>query len=1814
LHSSGTTVIKSLEAGDTFNLSGGSLALTDITMVSEFHTFTMTSGTLRGAGTLMVDGTLNWNGGEMHDAGTTAVSSTGTLNIDGGVNSLSLGATRRISNAGQMFWRGTNYLYAYADTVIANSGTFTINNTTLLSDQSSTGTDPRIDNSGTITRTTTGTAGLAANVNNDGTMTTTAGTIDLQRGGTSSGTFGAGIRFSAGTHELRGATLRDGAELAGGTVNATGTTATVVPSGTTAKLAGATLGGSGPVTVNGTLTWTSGAMAEAGTTTVGAAGTLSIEGTNSVSLYGNRTIANAGTLSWASTNYIYAYANTVIANSGTFTIANSTLLSDQSSSGTDPHIYNTGTVTKTTAGTVSLDATVDNDGTLGASAGRIQLSRGGGGTTSTGSFDDASFTNGTFLLDGASLRSGVEIPAGVVNVTGTTTIPIDNSVTLNGGTVGGTGTLSVAGTLSWTSGAMSDAGATAITSSGTLAMPGSGALSFNPGRVVSNAGTIAWSGSGPLYGYSGSVITNSGTFAITGAATMSDNTGTTFFPKPFLHNTGTVSKSGSTAATSINWIVDNDGLMTSSAGPLQLRAGDAAVANHAGTYANNVEFPTGSWNLPGATFGSGARLTGATFALTATTTVGNGGSLTMTSGTLRGAGTLMVDGTLNWNGGEMHDAGTTAVSSTGTLNIDGGVNSLSLGATRRISNAGQMFWRGTNYLYAYADTVIANSGTFTINNTTLLSDQSSTGTDPRIDNSGTITRTTTGTAGLAANVNNDGTMTTTAGTIDLQRGGTSSGTFGAGIRFSAGTHELRGATLRDGAELAGGTVNATGTTATVVPSGTTAKLAGATLGGSGPVTVNGTLTWTSGAMAEAGTTTVGAAGTLSIEGTNSVSLYGNRTIANAGTLSWASTNYIYAYANTVIANSGTFTIANSTLLSDQSSSGTDPHIYNTGTVTKTTAGTVSLDATVDNDGTLGASAGRIQLSRGGGGTTSTGSFDDASFTNGTFLLDGASLRSGVEIPAGVVNVTGTTTIPIDNSVTLNGGTVGGTGTLSVAGTLSWTSGAMSDAGATAITSSGTLAMPGSGALSFNPGRVVSNAGTIAWSGSGPLYGYSGSVITNSGTFAITGAATMSDNSSTSTPDPLLHNTGTITKTMSTSATNFYWTVENDGVMTSRAGSLSLQNGGGTGLSTGSFEGVGFNGGIFDLYGATLRERITIPATVRIHSDTLVAAGGDVVLSGTLAGSGNLVVDGTAHWSGGTMQDAGTTRVSSTGTLNITGAGTKNLQASRVLRNLGTINWTGTGTVNAYSGSRMDNLGTLSLASDATLSNQAGSGTRPFVHNAGTIEKTAGTWTSTLQVGLDNRGTLRAASGTLSIDGPLANYSSSRKSLALGDYVAHNATLRIANVDVATLQANVTLHGSGASFVDHSGLGALRSLSRHSSGTLTVRDGATLSIPGSLSASAQVSIGASSTLTTAGSYSQSAGVTTLDGSTSKLAASGGVRLDSGRLTGNGTIQGDLTNAAKVTPGGAGQATLTVTGAYVQHPAGILEIDLGPLAGATDVVAVAGTASLDGTLRLLPDPGYAPTVEDRFTFLGHSSKSGRFSSVEGASLDAVSMLKVEHDSAATAAVVRAATDADWGEVAIDSGAELTNSLEVTLSFVVPEEKGVTGVRVANDADPTGAFLPYSDSMSWTLAGGDGTRRVHVQFRDSAGNLSSPRNDSIILDTTAPVATIVPPGSRSGSVTVTFDETVVNATATNVVLRVGTTTVDLAAALECFDATDAAVSCATDPFVKVVLTPTVELLPLTDYRAIVNPGGVVDALRDVAGNAAATTEAVFSFSAPL
>jgi uncharacterized membrane protein len=150
---------------------------------------------------------------------------------------------------------------------------------------------------------------------------------------------------------------------------------------------------------------------------------------------------------------------------------------------------------------------------------------------------------------------------------------------------------------------------------------------------------------------------------------------------------------------------------------------------------------------------------------------------------------------------------------------------------------------------------------------------------------------------------------------------------------------------------------------------------------------------------------------------------------------------------------------------------------------------------------------------------------------------------------------------------------------------------------------------------------------------------------------------------------------------------------------------------------------------------------------------------------------------------------------------------------------------------------------------------------------------------------------------------------------------------------------------------------------------------------SLTSRGDVVVSGGSSLTVSTSYVQASGSLILAGGT---LGAGLLDLQGGVLGGSGAINGNLRNAAVVSPGTAtATGVLTINGDYTQAATGTLDLRIGgPTAGSDyDQLVVNGFATFDGTLDLHLVNGFQPQPGDPFQVLLFAQGQGTFSTYTG-----------------------------------------------------------------------------------------------------------------------------------------------------------------------------------------------------------------------------------------
>ena len=101
----------------------------------------------------------------------------------------------------------------------------------------------------------------------------------------------------------------------------------------------------------------------------------------------------------------------------------------------------------------------------------------------------------------------------------------------------------------------------------------------------------------------------------------------------------------------------------------------------------------------------------------------------------------------------------------------------------------------------------------------------------------------------------------------------------------------------------------------------------------------------------------------------------------------------------------------------------------------------------------------------------------------------------------------------------------------------------------------------------------------------------------------------------------------------------------------------------------------------------------------------------------------------------------------------------------------------------------------------------------------------------------------------------------------------------------------------------------------------------------------------------------------------------------------------------------------------------------------------------------------------------------------------------------------TESPVGSVLIDDDAVYTNVTDVTLALSATDLTGTTEMCLSESPSFDGAeWVAYADTTGFALQPGDGTRTVYARFRDALGHVSQTVNDTIVLDTSYPLVSLV------------------------------------------------------------------------------------------------------------
>ncbi|TCR65372.1 autotransporter-associated beta strand repeat-containing protein [Bosea sp. BK604] len=1264
------------------------------------------------------------------------------------------------------------------------------------------------------------------------------------------------------------------------------------------------------------------------------AGTLVLSGTNTYT--GNTTIS-AGTLQIDGTGSILGN----VANSGTLVFSPS---SDLTFAG---NITGAGSLTKSGAGKLTLSGLNTYSGTTTISAGTLQMDVGGNPVLS-----GAVANSGALIVNANTVTpSGLTI-SGVISGPGTLT-------------KNGTGALKLTADNTYT-------GLTTVTD-GVLYVGFGTTTGAIAGDIVNNAPVIVGgvnSGKGVAFFRTnastyGGVISGTGQVGVGGGGSLT--------------LTGENTYTGGTFITGATLIIGDGATSGSVVGDIQT----SFPSNPAGTVAfNRSDLVT----FPGAIFGTGGleqRGTG-TLLLTGANTYG--GSTVITRGTIQvgdgisgslpTATNVTNDGALVFNQGadatlsgvisgtgSVTKMGSTTLTLTGLSTYSGATNVMA--GELLVSGAGA----GIGDLSAVT---VASGATFRIANH-----------DETIGSLAGAGNVTVGARQLT--VGGDNTSTTYSGAM-AGSGAISLVKAGSGTMTLSGTNTYTGATQVNGGELR---VNGSIQGAVGVASGATLSGSGA-IGGAVTVASGGTLsagsspgTLTVGSLVlDSGSNTVfelnnpgaiggpgndyvivngvGAAGNLALGGTltanvGSAGYYrlfdvtGGGTVSGSfDTLALTAPSVAGAVGTVYNAPSGAPTQVNLSVLGtgqtiqfwdggDQLGNGTVDG--GAGTWSAGNANWTGAPGQADFNAPWAGSVGVFQGTAGAVTVAGTQSFDTLQFNSDGYALSGGSLSFGVA-GGGTINISAGVTTTIASSLvdgTGSGLTKVGAGTLVLSGSNSYTGGTTIAGGTLSVSSDANLG-DAAGAVTFNGGTLATTASfdttrSVTLTGAGGVDVSTGTQlglggpVSGPGSLAKLGAGTLVLSGASNYTGATLVQAGTL-----------------------RAGAAgTLASASAFSVSAGAtLDLAGFDHSIASLEGAGA---VTLgAATLSLGSN-----GQDTAFSGAITGSGGLTktgggslsLSGSNGYAGATSVQAGTLRAgaaeafASGSAFSVSAGATLDLAGF----NQGIGSLAGAGSV------------TLGAATLTTGSSNASTTFSGAISGTGGLTKT-GTGAFTLSGVNTYTGTTKIDAGTLTVMGGSAISDQGRVTIASG-----------ATLDVAQSETIGSLVGDAGSIVT---LAAGQ--------TLTTSDNSGASFAGAIAGAGdfkQDFVGkttVSGTSSYTGATFVTRGTLVVNGS---IASSSGLTVDAGgTIAGSGQLPSTVVNGT-ISPGNS-PGTLTVNGNLTL---GAGSLYLAEIQGAvSDRVNVTGTASLAGTLRIVPLGG-SYVFSTPYTLLSaQGGRSGTFGTVD------------------------------------------------------------------------------------------------------------------------------------------------------------------------------------------------------------------------------------------
>jgi fibronectin-binding autotransporter adhesin len=1191
------------------------------------------------------------------------------------------------------------------------------------------------------------------------------------------------------------------------------------------SVAGGTLTGTDALSISGALSWTGGTISGSGARPTLQAGSLVFSGAGGWNLI-NRTLSTSANASWSS------------AGAGTLSLDNSalTLIGGTATTPSGPITLANGSYLAFDRGSFNLTSGLSGAGTVvfGPAAGAtVNFSNGYSYSLSNGS--TSTFTNGsvTFSNGGTPIAWGghVTINGASVQVDADCAMGAGSAIDLQSGALSGAGSISGVQDFNWSGGSLSGAGSL---SAANLNFTPASPVTLNS-RTLTVNGITTWTGAGMM------TVTNNARleFAGAGPATIGSLTldggvlanGITLAlgdGKQMNWAAGTVLGTGKlTVPSAAALAFTGSGPRTLDTGELDLLgpanwtgSGSLTLTNHAAlnTLSGSVLTLAGSGDLsllPGGTnpgtFSNAGRLTvqqGAGTAridvpfaspgelrITSGTLLANGdvdgqsvGALTMTGGALSGTGNITDLASLDWSGG--------------LISASSGTPSLTAAA---LATSGSGPWQLDQRNLTVTNAAWAGSGTLTVSAATfsLLGPGTFSGTGPTVFSGDGALQVNAGLAqteaGSALRFQNQARLIwaggpLTGGTITIDGGGTP----GSLSFLNGGPWELNAASLLVNGNAtwpASGQVQVTHLGRLELSNATSPTLDSllvdnATLTGTDPLTLTGSLEWRSGTIsAPSGSPAIQAAA-LAIAAPGPWNLT-QRSLSATAITGWDA------------AASGAFTLTGSHLTL---SAGLSPISIPTAFSVDPTS-QVELDQGTMNltGGLSGAGSLQVGAASSSPAVTFSGMYNlgATTFANGqaSFTPAGTlqSLGNPVTISGGTATLMSGETLSIP-SLAISAGGLTGTDAVSVTD-LTWTGGTIAgSAGSPEITVSH-LSSSGSGPWTLD-GRALRISGATNWAGSGMVnFDHSANLETDGGG-TLAGQVIFIGNGVLSLNHTLSSSSGSSLTMQSGSELLWLGGALDQGTAVVQNGA-SLTFGSGPWLLSGTLRVLGAPtwpaGGLITIgTGGILDSSTGASQTVKQLALT----------GGALQGSDPLTISTGLDWSAGTVSGSGGLTIPATGTVSLTGSGPRTLDA-RHLSTAGTLNWTGTGSLHLNNHAVLDNQGQINLLANTalaidTLTAQAAG----EMANTGVVNQES-SGTTEIDVTLSGAGTIHVTDGMLTLnpigagvlDGPIAvdngtlNFNSGGITLGSHSVLTGNGEVDFGSIQSAEIDGTYNFGGT-----------------------------------------------------------------------------------------------------------------------------------------------------------------------------------------------------------------------------------------------------------------------------------------------------------------------------------------------------------------------------------------------------------------------------------